>query len=209
MTIAASPLEEAVLLGGPVINHLRITTMKLNEKDIRTLNRLMAAERLIKEAMIGDEEDNAPDVNTIYSMIHDMGDLLHESAAIIKEIGDLVKHYEANGWESDDEEDFDDDDLSFMVMIVEPGEEFAVLTEDEAMEMYSELFPRGDSSKELISIPNIPLFNHHGKIRFVDMCNDLILPTSKSCANPHECKGNALKNGSCSIRHASEAQGRL
>ena len=43
-----------------------------------------------------------------------------------------------------------------MVMIAEPGEEFAVLTEDEAIEMYPELFPRGDSSKELIPVPNIP-----------------------------------------------------
>ena len=30
--------------------------MKINENDIRTLNRLMAAERLIREAMTGDEK---------------------------------------------------------------------------------------------------------------------------------------------------------
>ena len=133
--------------------------MKLTENDIRTLNRLMETERQIREIMIGNEDecDASEDPATIYSIIHDMADLLHESAEIIKEAGDLVQHYEENDWEGDeDEEDFDDDDLSFMVMIAEPGEEFAVYTEDEAVEMYPELFTRGDSSKELIPIPNIP-----------------------------------------------------
>ena len=131
--------------------------MKINENDIRTLNRLMAAERLIREAMTGDEEDSMPDKITIYGMIHDMGDLLHESAGIIKEIGDLVKQYEENDWEGDEEdEEFEDDDLSFMVMIAVPGEDFTVATEDDAEEEYPELFPRGDASKELIPIPNIP-----------------------------------------------------
>jgi hypothetical protein len=133
--------------------------MKLNENDIRTLNRLMETERQLREIMIGNEGDydDTHDPVTIYGIIHDMADLLYEGAEIIKETGDLVQHYEENDWEDDeDEEDFDDDDLSFMVMIAEPGEEFAVLTEDEAIEMYPELFPRGDSSKELIPVPNIP-----------------------------------------------------
>lgn len=133
--------------------------MKLNENDIRTLNRLMETERQLREIMIGNENecDDTQDPITIYGIIHDMADLLYEGAEIIKETGDLVQHYEENDWEDDeDEEDFDDDDLSFMVMIAEPGEEFAVLTEDEAIEMYPELFPRGDSSKELIPVPNIP-----------------------------------------------------
>ena len=133
--------------------------MKLNENDIRTLNRLMETERQLREIMIGNEGDydNTHDPVTIYGIIHDMADLLYEGAEIIKEAGDLVQHYEENDWEVDeDEEDSDDDDLSFMVMIAEPGEEFAVLTEDEAIEMYPELFPRGDSSKELIPVPNIP-----------------------------------------------------
>ena len=133
--------------------------MKLNENDIRTLNRLMETERQLREIMIGNEGDydDTHDPVTIYGIIHDMADLLYEGAEIIKETGDLVQRYEENDWEGDeDEEDFDDDDLSFMVMIAEPGEEFAVLTEDEAIEMYPELFPRGDSSKELIPVPNIP-----------------------------------------------------
>ena len=133
--------------------------MKLNENDIRTLNRLIETERQLREIMIGNESDydDTHDPVTIYGIIHDMANLLHESAEIIKETGDLVQHYEENDWESDeDEEDFDDDDLSFMVMIAEPGEEFVVLTQDEAIEMYPELFPRGDSSKELIPVPNIP-----------------------------------------------------
>ena len=133
--------------------------MKLNENDIRTLNRLMETERQLREIMIGNEGDydDTHDPVTIYGIIHDMADLLYEGAEIIKETGDLVQHYEENDWEDDeDEEDSDDDDLSFMVMIAEPGEEFAVLTEDEAIEMYPELFPRGDSSKELIPVPIIP-----------------------------------------------------
>ena len=133
--------------------------MKLNENDIRTLNRLMETERQLREIMIGNEGDydDTHDPVTIYGIIHDMADLLYEGAEIIKETGDLVQHYEENDWEDDeDEEDSDDDDLSFMVMIAEPGEEFAVLTEDEAIEMYPELFPRGDSSKGLNPVPNIP-----------------------------------------------------
>ncbi len=133
--------------------------MKLNENDIRTLNRLMETERQLREIMIGNEGDydDTHDPVTIYGIIHDMADLLYEGAEIIKETGDLVQHYEKNDWEGDeDEEDFDDDDLSFMVMIAEPGEEYAVLTENEAIEMYPELFPRRDSSKELIPVPNIP-----------------------------------------------------
>ena len=133
--------------------------MKLNENDIRTLNRLMETERQLREIMIGNEGDydDTHDPVTIYGIIHDMAYLLYEGAEIIKETGDLVQHYEENDWEDDeDEEDFDDDDLSFMVMIAEPGEEFVVLTQDEAIEMYPELFPRGDSSKELIPVPNIP-----------------------------------------------------
>ena len=132
--------------------------MKLNENDIKTLKRLMETERQIREIMIGSEDESADaqDPLTIYSIIHDMADLLYESAEIIKETGDLVQRYEENDWDGDEEEDFDDDDLSFMVMIAEPGEEYAVLTEDEAIEMYPELFPRGDSSKELIPVPNIP-----------------------------------------------------
>ena len=133
--------------------------MRLNENDIRTLKRLMETERQIREIMIGNEDasDDTQDPVTIYGIIHNMADLLYEGAEIIKETGDLVQHYEENDWEGDeDEEDFDDEDLSFMVMIAEPGEEFTVLTEDEAIEMYPELFPRGDSSKELIPIPDIP-----------------------------------------------------
>ena len=134
--------------------------MKLSENDIRTLNRLMEAERQIREIMIGNEDqyeyDDAQDPVTIYGIIHDMADLLYESAEIIRETGDLVQHYEENDWEDDEDEEDLDDDLSFMVMIAEPGEEFAVYTEDEAVEMYPELFPRGDSSKELIPIPDIP-----------------------------------------------------
>lgn len=135
--------------------------MKINENDIKRMNRLMETERLIRETMVGDEckdtDDDKSNENTLYGMIHEMSDLLHYSTVIMKEIGDLVQHYEENDWEGDeDEEDFDDEDLSFLVMIAEPGEEFAVLTEDEAIEMFPELFPRGDSSKELIPIPNIP-----------------------------------------------------
>ena len=133
--------------------------MKLNENDIRILNRLMETERQLRGIMIGneDESDDTQDPITIYGIIYDMADLLYEGAEIIKETGDLVQHYEENDWEGDeDEEDFDDDDLSFMVMIAEPGEEYAVLTEDEAIEMYPELFPRGDSSKELIPVQSLP-----------------------------------------------------
>ena len=47
--------------------------MKINENDIRTMNRLMTAEMLLKEAMVGDEEMNEmPEKVTLYSLIHPM-----------------------------------------------------------------------------------------------------------------------------------------
>ena len=76
--------------------------MKINENDIRMMNRMMAAEMLLKEAMVGTEgaESNSiPEQVTLYSLIHEMSGLLRDSTVIMKEIGDLVKKYEDNDWE--------------------------------------------------------------------------------------------------------------
>ena len=143
--------------------------MKMNENDIRKLNRLMAAEMLLKEAMVGtdDEASVTPDKVTIYGMIHEMADLLCDATGIMKEIGDLVKKYEENDWEDaggcescpcydiwwkyDLEED--DDDTPFMVMIAIPGTGFTVMKDSKAEFDYPELFPKGSGSKDLTPVP--------------------------------------------------------
>ena len=144
--------------------------MKINENDIRTMNRLMTAEMLLKEAMVGDEEMNEmPEKITLYSLIHEMSGLLRDSTVIMKEIGDLVKKYEDNDWEdAGDEdcdgcpcydicwmEDFDDDDdeAPFMVMIAVPGHGFSVMKDSKAEYDYPELFPNGKGSKDLTPVP--------------------------------------------------------
>ena len=76
--------------------------MKINENDIRMMNRMMAAEMLLKEAMVGTEDaesNSIPEQVTLYSLIHEMSGLLRDSTVIMKEIGDLVKKYEDNDWE--------------------------------------------------------------------------------------------------------------
>ncbi len=112
--------------------------MKINENDIRMMNRMMAAKMLLKKAMVGTEgaESNSiPEQVTLYSLIHEMSGLLRDSTVIMKEIGDLVKKYEDNDWEDAGDEDVgcdscpcydicwledvddDDDEMPFMVTV--------------------------------------------------------------------------------------------
>ena len=142
--------------------------MKINQNDIKTMNRLIAAEMLLKKAMIGTDEDNQsqPDEITIYGIIHEMADLLCDATGIMKEIGNLVKKYEENDWEDDehcpcydicwqDDIEEDDDEQPFMVMIAVPGSGFLVMKDSKAEFDYPELFPNGNSSKDLTPIPGI------------------------------------------------------
>ena len=147
--------------------------MKINENDIRMMNRMMAAEMLLKEAMVGTESEdrnNMPEQVTLYSLIHEMSGLLRDATVIMKEIGDLVKKYEANDWEDiedadcggclcydiywkDDIGEDDDDDTPFMVMIAVPGYGFSVMKDSKAEYDYPELFPNGKGSKDLTPVP--------------------------------------------------------
>lgn len=151
--------------------------MKINENDIRMMNRMMAAEMLLKEAMVGTEgaESNSiPEQVTLYSLIHEMSGLLRDSTVIMKEIGDLVKKYEDNDWEDagdedvgcdscpcydicwlEDVDDDDDDEMPFMVMIAVPGRGFSVMKDSKAEYDYPELFPNGNGSKDLVPVPGI------------------------------------------------------
>lgn len=152
--------------------------MKINENDIRMMNRMMAAEMLLKEAMVGSEDENRnslPEQVTLYSLIHEMSGLLRDATVIMKEIGDLVKKYEDNDWEDAGDEDEscdgcpcydicwidetgesdDDDEAPFMVMIAVPGHGFSVMKDSKAEYDYPELFPNGNGSKDLTPVPGI------------------------------------------------------
>lgn len=145
--------------------------MKINQNDIRMMNRLMDAEMLLKEAMVGSngKEENVGEKVTLYGMIHEMSDLLKDSTFIMKEIGDLVKKYEDADWEDDDcescpcfdlwwKEDIgeeDEDDCPFMVMIAVPGEGFTVMKDTKAERDYPQLFPTGRASKDLTPVPGV------------------------------------------------------
>ena len=149
--------------------------MKINQNDIRMMNRMLAAEMLLKEALVGsDEEDSntSPDQITIYGIIHEMADLLHDATGLMKGIGDLVKKYEENDWEDpededcccpcydiwwrdDIDEDDDEDEVPFMVMIAIPECGFSVMKDSKAERDYPELFPNGNGSKDLTPIPGI------------------------------------------------------
>ena len=144
--------------------------MKINQNDIRMMNRMLAAEMLLKEALVGsDEEDSntSPDQITIYGMIHEMADLLHDATGLMKGIGDLVKKYEENDWEDpedeecccpcydiwwrDDIDEDDDDEVPFMVMIALPECGFSVMKDSKAERDYPELFPNtGNLTGEMI-----------------------------------------------------------
>lgn len=149
--------------------------MKINENDIRMMNRMMAAEMLLREAMVGTEDENSnstPEQVTLYSLIHEMSGLLRDATMIMKEIGDLVKKYEDNGWEDaeddgegyygcpcydicwlEDVDEDDDDETPFMVMIAVPGHGFSVMKDIKAEYDYPELFPNGKGSKDLTPVP--------------------------------------------------------
>ena len=145
--------------------------MKINENDIKMMKRMMAAEKLLKEAMVGSEDEggSTPDEITIYGMIHEMADLLRDSTVIMKEIGDLVKKYEHNDWEDAVDDDCDacpcydiywvedieedNDEIPFMVMIAVPGIGFTVMKDSKAELDYPELFPNGKGSKNLTPVP--------------------------------------------------------
>ena len=149
--------------------------MKINQNDIRMMNRMLAAEMLLKEALVGsDEEDSntSPDQITIYGIIHEMADLLHDATGLMKGIGDLVKKYEENDWEDpededcccpcydiwwrdDIDEDDDEDEVPFMVMIAIPECGFSVMKDSKAEHDYPELFPNSNGSKDLTPIPGI------------------------------------------------------
>ena len=144
--------------------------MKINENDIKMMKRMMTAEKLLKEAMVGSEDEGSctPDEVNIYGMIHEMADLLRDSTVIMKEIGDLVKKYESNDWEDADDDcdtcpcydicwvediEEDDDEMPFMVMIAVPGIGFSVMKDSKAELDYPELFPNGKGSKDLTPVP--------------------------------------------------------
>ena len=144
--------------------------MKINENDIKMMKRMMAAEKLLKEAMVGSENEGSstPDEVTIYGMIYEMADLLRDSTVIMKEIGDLVKKYEHNDWEDAEDDcdtcpcydicwvediEEDDDEMPFMVMIAVPGIGFSVMKDSKAEFDYPELFPNGKGSKDLTPVP--------------------------------------------------------
>ncbi len=148
--------------------------MKINENDTKMMKRMMAAEMLLKEAMVGSEDEdsnNMPEQVTLYSLIHEMAGLLRDSTVIMKEIGYLVKKYESNGWEDagDNEcdscpcydvywvEDIeeDDDETPFMVMIAVPDIGFSVMKDSKAEYDYPELFPNGKGSKDLTPVPGV------------------------------------------------------
>ena len=145
--------------------------MKINENDIKMMKRMMVAEKLLKEAMVGSENEGSstPDEVTIYGMIYEMADLLRDSTVIMKGIGNLVKKYESNDWEDVGDDDCDtcpcydicwvedieedDDEMPFMVMIAVPGIGFSVMKDSKAEFDYPELFPNGKGSKDLTPVP--------------------------------------------------------
>ena len=105
--------------------------MKINQNDIRMMNRMLAAEMLLKEALVGSDEE---DSNTSPDQCCPCYDIW---------------------WRDDIDEDDDEDEVPFMVMIAIPECGFSVMKDSKAERDYPELFPNGNGSKDLTPIPGI------------------------------------------------------
>ena len=143
--------------------------MRMNEKEVELLSRLIAVAKEIKEVF--PEEEDWPETETkdssVSGIMCGIAEVMNESSAVLGILSSLVRLIE----EADDREhegsdsenssmidvwlwdDGDDDEKPVIVLIADPCNGMSAMSISKAAQEYPALFPEDDSPKDLTPIP--------------------------------------------------------